>query len=49
MPVPPKKGESKEEFISRCISYYAKKEPDVNKKQRAAICYNMWENKGKKK
>ena len=51
MPAPPKPGESKDKFISRCISYMNKNEagkyPDP--KQRAAICYSMWKNKDKKK
>lgn len=43
----PKKDETKEEFLSRCMNY-----PDMQKygpKQRYAICVSMWDNKKKKK
>lgn len=39
----PKKGESKNDFISRCMGY-----DDMQKyeqKQRAAICYSYWRKK----
>jgi len=41
MPTPPKKGESKDKFISRCISYIVKKEGKPQK-QAIAICNSMW-------
>jgi len=44
MPTPPRKGESKDKFISRCISYIVKKEGKPQK-QAVAICHNMWRNK----
>ncbi|KKK65921.1 hypothetical protein LCGC14_2969280 [marine sediment metagenome] len=41
MPTPPHKGESKNSFISRCVSYLVKRE---NKTQDQALgqCYGMW-------
>jgi len=39
----PKKGESKDEFISRCMGYDDMQKYD--QKQRAAICYSYWRNK----
>ena len=44
MPEKPRKGESKDKFISRCISYIVKKEGKPQK-QAVAICHNMWRNK----
>ena len=49
MPVPkPSKGEKQDKFHSRCMgdSVMMKEYPD--QKQRNAICYSAWENKGKK-
>lgn len=50
MPAPPRKGESKEAFLSRCFAHFANKEKGTSKEKSAAICYSMWErkNKGKK-
>lgn len=45
MPMPkPKKGESKQEFISRCIARLTKDErvKFPTREQRAAICYSEW-------
>jgi hypothetical protein len=39
--VEPKQGESKEDFIPRCISYMINEGKD--NEQAVAICYNMWE------
>ena len=39
----PKKGESKSDYVSRCMAY-----PDMQKydqKQRSAICYSMYKKK----
>jgi hypothetical protein len=44
----PLKGETKEKYIPRCISYLVKEEGKPQK-QAIAICYSMWENKDKKK
>ena len=41
MPSPPQKGESKESFIGRCISYLVKNE-GKNQEQAAGQCYGMW-------
>jgi len=44
MPAPPRKGEARQAFISRCISHMRSKEGrDV--KQAAAICFDMWRRK----
>lgn len=41
-PLPkPKKGESKNDFISRCMSNNAM-EREFPKKQRLAVCHNQW-------
>ena len=40
----PKSGESKDQYISRCISHIIEKE-GKDKDQAAAICYSMWEKK----
>lgn len=43
MPVPkPNTGESKDAFISRCISDLTKKDPKKPKEQISAICYDSW-------
>lgn len=39
----PKKGESKKEFISRCMGYDDMQKYDQD--QRLAICYSYWEEK----
>ena len=41
----PKSGESKQDFISRCMAYDDMQKYD--KKQRAAICYSYWEDSKK--
>ena len=47
MPVPtPNKGESKDKFISRCISTLTKLDPERDLKQVQAICYSQWREKG---
>lgn len=44
MPIsPPSKKESKNEFISSCMSELSKEFP--NQKQRAAVCYSKWSDK----
>ena len=43
MPVKPKAGEEKEEFISRCISEEIG--AGYESSQAAAICYSTWERK----
>lgn len=39
----PKEGESKSDYISRCIPYVMKEGTAKDNKQAAAICYSMWE------
>lgn len=47
MPIPkPNKNEKKDEFISRCMADLAEEYPD--EKQRAAICYQSWDDKESK-
>lgn len=44
MPIPPpKKGETKEDYIPRCASIMADRDPDKPNKQRIAMCYSKWE------
>lgn len=40
----PNPGETKNEYISRCIAHMIKKE-GKEKDQAAAICYSYWEKK----
>lgn len=44
----PRSGESKDEYISRCIPHIIKKE-GKDKDQAAAMCYSMWERKNEMK
>jgi len=47
MPVPsPKKGESRDKFVSRCISTLKKRDPDREDKQIQAMCYSAWRKEG---
>lgn len=51
MPLPsPKKNEGKEGFVSRCIETLTKNEKHrfPSNKQRAAICYSLWDEYQKK-
>jgi hypothetical protein len=42
MPLPkPKKGEKRQEFISKCMSDEAMKEEFPSQKQRVAVCLNQ--------
>lgn len=50
MPIPkPKKGESKEDFVGRCMSNPTMRNEYPDRKQRFAICMDSWRNKNKKK
>jgi len=40
MPLPEPKGESQQEFISRCMSELQTEFPD--QEQRLAVCYTQW-------
>lgn len=43
MPTPPKKGETKESFISRCMKYMRdNNEFKENTAQQSAVCYSVW-------
>jgi len=45
MPLPiPKKNETKDEFISRCIETLTREEAEKfpSRAQRAAVCYSQW-------
>jgi len=48
MPTPPKKDESTQDFIGRCMGYMAANEKDRPRDQRAAICYSMARQAGRK-
>lgn len=41
MPKPPEKGETKEEFMSRCVAYLKENE-DRSSKKAAEVCFAMW-------
>lgn len=44
MPLPtPKDNESKNEFISRCISELTHMDEFKSKAQRIAVCYTQWD------
>lgn len=44
MPLPtPKNGETKEEFMSRCMEATMKSGEFENEEQCSAVCYNKWE------
>jgi len=56
MPLPlPKKGETSQDFISRCMGYEIMKREFPEQKQRLAVCYSQfrkkrkWIKKGRKK
>ena len=49
MPLPgPKKGESKDDFIDRCMGNDTMKEEYPDTDQRYAVCMNQWEDKERK-
>jgi len=39
----PKKGESKKQYISRCMGHSEMKSKFSNPKQRVAVCYSYWD------
>ena len=50
MPLPkPNAGESKDDFISRCMSNDVMKSEFPDNDKRLAVCYSQWEDKDKKK
>lgn len=45
MPIPtPNKGESQNQFVSRCMSFLADEESDLEQKQRLAVCFTKYKN-----
>ena len=44
----PEKGESKKDFISRCIPIVLDEGTTTDESQAAAICYSKWANKDMK-
>ena len=49
MPLPvPKKSESKDDFISRCMGNETMKDEYPDNDQRLAVCYSQWKKKEKK-
>jgi len=47
--IEPKKDESEEEFISRCMSNDVMNEEYPDQDMRAAVCYSQWKNRNKDK
>lgn len=48
MPVPkPKPGESKDTFIARCIRLLSDEDPNRDRKQVIAICFQQWRDRRK--
>lgn len=45
----PRKGETKQAFVSRCMGDSEARRTFKDRKQRAAFCYSQWENKDKPK
>jgi len=45
----PRKGENKEDYISRCIPQVQEDGTAKDPKQAAAICYSMWSRKNENK
>jgi hypothetical protein len=45
----PMKGESKNEYMGRCISMVIKEGTAQSQDQAIAICFSMWKQHGKKK
>jgi len=42
-PIPkPRSGEEQDKYISRCVSAIADADPEMENKQRVAICFNTW-------
>ena len=41
----PKKGESKSDFVSRCMGDSVMNKEWPEQKQRAGVCYSQWEKK----
>ena len=49
MPLPSKnKGETKEQFMDRCLSDEVSKNEFTDIKQRIAVCLSQWKKKGSK-
>lgn len=48
MPSPPRKNESTQAFMARCMAYMAGKHGDNSRAQRAAICYSMARQAGRR-
>lgn len=50
MPIPsPRKGESQDKFISRCMGDSVMNKEFPEQKQRAAVCFSTWREKSQKK
>ena len=43
MPSPPRKGETEQSFMARCMEHFYKKEKSVPRDRAGAICNSMWE------
>lgn len=42
MPTPPNQGESKNDFMGRCMTYMHKNDSARPQAQQVAICFSMW-------
>jgi len=38
----PRKNETQDKFVGRCISYVKKEHPEWGKDQVVAVCYSIW-------
>jgi hypothetical protein len=45
----PKKNETQDDFVARCIPYLMKEKPGMKSDQAAAICYSIWDRKNEDK
>lgn len=42
MPTPPKEGETRQEFMGRCMGIMHKESKDKPQSRQVAICFSMW-------
>jgi len=49
MPIPkPRKNETEDEFMSRCMGDAVMNDEYPDNEQRAGVCHSQWENRNKK-
>lgn len=44
-----KEGETRQQFMSRCVPMRHKEHPTEDNKQSVAVCFSMWREQNKKK